>query len=174
MKFCLTNSNVHIVFPATERYNYTSYYRNILPPFMIVFHFLYGKLGSTNEYSVIGYGLLVTDVRNEVQHSIFFVGEGAVDLFLNELFVNAQHELNKMVDIQLALVTSKEERDLAKSIRACGMCNRDINENNRITIDHNHHILEKNKLICSYCNKLKYPKRLAYIWCHGLSFYVVS
>lgn len=168
---CVTNANMNLIFPSNKKYNFTGYYRCVLPAFFITFHFLYAEVES-GELEVIGYGLLVTDCDNNLEHSSFFVGKNAVDTFLNEVFLNAEYQLNKMVNEQLKLEASKEEREFAKSLDSCTMCLREINHNNKITIDHNHHSIEdkgKHMYICSYCNKLKYPKRLAYIYCHSLS-----
>lgn len=145
-----------------------------MPAFFVTFNFLYGISAKSDSFmeshlNVYGYGLLITNGKSQQEHCEYFIGENAVDRFLNTLFVHAQYYLDSMISNQIPLNATAEERKYAKTIKICENCKRDITPQNPVHIDHNHHVEEPNQFLCSFCNKLKYCKRMVYIYTHGLS-----
>lgn len=167
-----------INFPKYDRYAFTGLERCIDPPVYFTFEFLYGNLNSNSSHlktEVIGWSINIIGCNEDLLHHEQYLANDASETFVKFILTNTEYYIDEIVNNQLPLETSEEERAFAKSLTHCSFCNEAFTETNYVVIDHLHHRpssernVVKNNCPCRKCNLLKYPHRRIIAFYYNLS-----
>lgn len=162
---CLSGIASNYTVPSKLNYRFTGLHRMLVPQISIFFTFIYGNKSAKEnviDLFVLGYGLVGINALYQETFSNFYVGSDALDNFYDYLLVNCNYYLDTLVQNQLPLVVSKEERDYMKKIKSCFCCGRSFDGKDVIVVcNHHHHQLISNNFPCRECNNMYYnPRRI--------------
>ncbi len=177
---CLSGIRSEYIVPSKLNYRFTGLHRMLVPQISIFFTFIYGNKSDNEkviDLFVLGYGLVGIDALYQEKFANFYIGPDALDNFYDYLLVNCNYYLDELVQNQLPLVVTNEERNIMKQIKACFCCGRTFDGKDVIVVcNHHHHQLISNNYPCRECNSMYYnPRRIICftndLAINGLSFY---
>lgn len=168
---CFSNELI-LRFPKADNFKYTEGYRLCIPPTFLVYDFLMSA-DESGILKVSGYGLAGISSENKILFSNFYIGSDALNQFYDQLFANAYFYLDKLVNEQLPLSLTKEERNAAKFVEICYVCGKKFGPDNPGPVyNHDHFKNSQSKRIsypCQNCNTLIYPLRKIPTFGYGLN-----
>lgn len=179
---CHENDLATLTLPKTVFYTFNDHFKLCMPPTFFVYQLLFS--GDPMNITVTGFCLVGMDANLKIVYNRTYVGDSAMNIFLDELLLNACYYLRLNKENQIPLKVTPEHMVKLKSLTHCYVCGEEATVTNMLVPNHDHH----SKLIngfeveghqegfpfsypCKMCNLKMFPKRRVPVYGYNLSYH---
>lgn len=179
---CFNNCLTNLTMPSTKFYRFNEHYKLCLPPTFFVYSFLYS--GNPTDVKIIGFCLLVVSSNFEILHNRTYMGDSAVNVFLDEVIMNAYFYLKLNEENHIPLRATPRHIEEMQKQTHCYVCGEEATATNKLVPNHDHHSRliygeevpgHKPGMPFSYChqmcNILMRPRKRIPVYGYNLSYH---
>lgn len=160
---CYSQNLTKLTLPKTKFSKFSDHHKLVMPPTFFVYQLLFS--GERSNIQVTGFSLLAIDSHLQIKYSKTYVGDHAMNYFLDEVLLNGYYFLKQDHDNQVPLRKTTKHIEEMQHVTHCYVCGDEPTPSNKIVAHHNHHSRLVNGLevkghelghpiwyVCNICN----------------------